>query len=222
MDVVRNHRGRRVGPHTAGVVAGVAIAHALMVLAAGQRQDVRAIDHGDETGLLAFEAFLDDHAVAGVTEGVAGQHVAHGVFRLFERFRHDHALAGGQPVGLDHDGGALFAHVVQRRFRIREGAVFGGRNGVSCEKVLGKALGAFQLGRRFTWPEYGDAGLAQPVGDARHQRCLRADDDEIDGIVGREADQPFDVVVRQRHVLNPRFPGCTGVTGRGVDLLDRG
>jgi hypothetical protein len=74
-------------------------------------QDVLAVDHDDEAGFLAVEKFLDDDAGACIAQLVAGQHVVDGGVRFFRRHGDDDALAGGQAVGLDDDGGALAVDV---------------------------------------------------------------------------------------------------------------
>jgi hypothetical protein len=79
-----------------------------VVLAGGHGQHVVAVDHDDEAGFFAVEELFDHHARTGFTEGVAGQHVTHGGFGFFQRHGDDHALAGGQAIGLDHDRRAFF------------------------------------------------------------------------------------------------------------------
>ena len=78
-----------------------------MVLRAGQRQHVLAVGQREEADLLALDEFLDHDRGAGGAEAVARQHVAHGLDRLRDGLGHDHALARGEPVGLDHDRRAL-------------------------------------------------------------------------------------------------------------------
>ena len=55
MHVGRDHRGRRVRPHAAGVGAGIGVEQALVVLAGGQGQHVLAIAQHDEAGFLALQ-----------------------------------------------------------------------------------------------------------------------------------------------------------------------
>ncbi|KAG0730992.1 hypothetical protein G6F23_015748 [Rhizopus arrhizus] len=75
---------------------------------------MHAVHHRNEAGFLAVEEFLDDHACTGITERVAREHVTHRVLGFGQRHCHDHALAGGQAIGLDHDRCALLADVGQR------------------------------------------------------------------------------------------------------------
>src|SRR5690606_35399815 len=111
-----DHRGGGLGAHAAGVRTAVAIAHALVVLASGQRPYVLAVDHNDETGFFAVEEFLDHHARASLTEGIAREHVTHRVFGFLQGHGDDHPLARRQTVGFDDDRCAFFAQVGQRRF----------------------------------------------------------------------------------------------------------
>ena len=62
--------------------------------------------------------------------------------------RDHHALAGGQPVRLDHDRRADPAHVVLGGFRGVEALVGRGRNVVGLAEVLGEALGALEPRRQ--------------------------------------------------------------------------
>ena len=55
-------------------------------------------------------------------------------------------LAGGESVGLDDDGGAVFAHVGDGVFEVVEGAVLGGGDVVAGHQLLGEVFGAFDLG----------------------------------------------------------------------------
>ena len=77
-----------------------------MVLRADQRQHVLAVAQGEQARLLAVHELLDHHRGARCAELVAGKHVVRRVDGLLNRFGHDHALAGGEPVRLHHDGRA--------------------------------------------------------------------------------------------------------------------
>ena len=65
----------------ADLVEQVSVGVRVRVRLAGRLCDaiVLAVDHDDKAGLLAVEEFLDHHTRTGLTEGVAGEHVAHGV-----------------------------------------------------------------------------------------------------------------------------------------------
>ena len=104
----RDDRRRRVGAHAAGVRALVAVAKALVVLRGRERQHVAAVGHDDEARFLALEELLDDDHAARLAEG-AREHVLGRADRLRGARGDDHALAGGEPVGLDDDRRALCA-----------------------------------------------------------------------------------------------------------------
>ena len=55
-------------------------------------------------------------------------------------------------------------------------------------QILGEALGAFERGRRGAGAEGGDARRLEPVDQARDQRRLRPDHDEIDALAPAERD----------------------------------
>ena len=86
---------------------------ALVVLAGGERQHVRAVAHDDEAGFLALEKFLDHDARAGVAflGLIFPQHCVDRGMRFLKRHCHHHAFAGGQAVGLDHDRRALLVDI---------------------------------------------------------------------------------------------------------------
>ena len=98
-----------------------------------------------------------------------------------------HALARGQPVGL-HDVRA--PELVERGLDLGAGGGAQrapGRHARGIHDPLGERLRALELRGRLAGPEHRDAALAQRVGDARDERCLRADDDEVDRVLVREA-----------------------------------
>ena len=217
MDLGGDHRGRRVGAHAAGVRPAVAIADALVVLAGGHRQHVLAVDHDDEAGLLAIEELLDHHARAGVAEGIAGEHVAHGGFGFVQVHGDDHALARGQAIGLDDDGRALLAQVGQGRLDLGEVAIGGGGDPVAGEEVLGEGLRAFQLGGAGGRAEDIQAALAEQVVHACHQRRLGADDGQLDVLRG-EVGQLLQGQHVDGDVLALGFGGGAGVARGDEDL----
>ena len=95
-------RRRRIGAHAAGIRPLVAIECPLVVLGRRHRQRRFAVAEREKRRLFAGEKFLDDKFGAGLAQAAAKHHVDCG-FGLGDSLRHDHALAGGQPVGLDDD-----------------------------------------------------------------------------------------------------------------------
>ena len=106
----------------------------------------------EERGLFAVEKFLDDDFGAGLTEAAAENHVDRGL-----RFRHalgdDYALAGRQPVGLDHDRRAAVAGIGLGCRGGTETFVGRRRYAVGSAQVFGEAFGAFELCRGWLGPK---------------------------------------------------------------------
>ena len=124
------------------------------------------------------------------------------------------ALAGGEPVVLDHvrrveagERGVEVAGVVDR-LAARGGHAGGGHD------VLGERLRALDARRGGARPEAGDAGVAQRVADARDERGLGADDDEVGApLTGQGDDLLAGGGVGEARVLGER--GRAGVAGGG-------
>ena len=104
LQCVRQDRRGAVCAHAASVGAVVPFAHALVVLGCAQGQAVGPVAQDEEAGFLARHEFFDDdrHLAEFAVEDRVDRPL-----RLFHGFGHGHALACGQPVGLDHDGGAM-------------------------------------------------------------------------------------------------------------------
>ena len=110
--VVR-HRRRGVGAHPAGVRAGVALADALVVLGERQRPRRCVPSHSassEHSGPVSRSSSTNGPSVAvdriAASVGVVGS-------------GHDDALAGGQPVELDHDRSAELVATMRSRRRRR-------------------------------------------------------------------------------------------------------
>ena len=170
----RDDRRRRVGAHAAGVRSLVAVAQALVVLAGGERQHVRAVAHDDEARFLALEELLDHHARAGGAELVLAEHrVDRGVRFLARRGDH-HALARGEAVGLDDDRRAVLVDVGLRLAGVGEGRVARGRDAVAHHERLGEILRRLELRRGARRAEDAQPRLAEGVDHARGERRFRA------------------------------------------------
>ena len=77
---------------------------ALVILGGGERQGGLAVHQSEEAELLALQEFLDHQRRPGLAEDPVGHHAVDGRRGLGQRLGDHHALAGGKPVGLDHDG----------------------------------------------------------------------------------------------------------------------
>ena len=214
----RHDGRRRIGAHAAGVRAGIAVADALVILCGGERQRVHAVAQAEEARLLAVEEGFHDHFRAGRAEG-AVEAVVDGGERLVERHGDGHALAGGKPVRLDDDRGALGLDIGPGGGGVGEASIGAGRDVVLGAQVLGEALGALEPGGG-RGAEDGDAVGAQHVGKAGDQRRLGADDDEGHAVLlaeGRDGGVVLDVEGNQRRAFgDARIAGC------GVERVEKG
>ena len=85
-----------------------------MVLGGGEGKCVAAVDEGEEARLLADQAFLD-HDLRACSAERAREAGLDGGGGSLARLGDGDALAGGEAVGLDHDGQRLALEVGQRR-----------------------------------------------------------------------------------------------------------
>ena len=155
----------------------------------------------------------------GLAEGVAGEHIAHRGDCFINSFGDDHALAGCQAIGLDHDRCAHFPDERFGRDHVREIAIGGGRNFMTCEKVLGEGLGTFELCRGLGWPEATQAGGAETVHHPQHQRYFGTDDGEINFVALCELQQTVHILGGNRDILALGLARGAGIAGRDEDLL---
>ena len=153
-----------------------------MVLGGGQGHHGLAVGEGQERALGALQHLLHDHGGASGAK-VAREALVHALQGLLGGLGHDHALARGQAVGLDYHGAAHLAHVGGAGLLLGKGAI--GRRGHARARhdLLGELLGALHLGRLGAGAKAGDAGRAHGVGNALHERGLRAYDHEADAVV---------------------------------------
>ena len=131
----------------------------------------RALDPG--------QPLLDHDLPAGLPEGLPRQLGVHVGVRLLQRVGDQHALPGGQAVGLDHPGSRQLAQESLGRLRVGEHPEPGGGHAGLVQHLLHEGLGALQLGPVRPGPEHQPAGRPQPVGQPVDQRGLRPDDEQI-------------------------------------------
>ena len=139
---------------------------------------------------------------------------------------HDHALARGEPVGLEHRaraGGVQVAHVGARpRPSRRPGTP--GRAAVRTPAASATSWqNAFDVSSRAASPvraEDGDPGRAQRVGDARAERRLRSDDDQLRRVRPRQRDDRRRVERVDGRDAHVRLAGDRRAAGRDQDLVD--
>ena len=214
--LVRDDGYRRVGAHAARVGTAVALERALVVLARTHGTHGLAISEGQKRALGTGHHLLDDHRGTGLAERTvkAG---AHGVLGLRELGRHDHALAGSQAVGLDHERSTLIAHVGERRGFIGKAGIRRRGNAGALHELLGELLGTLHLGALGTGAKAGNAHRAHGVGHAHDERGLGSDNDQAAaGLAGKVRHRRGILGVKQ-HVLAHR--SGTAVTRRDVKLV---
>ena len=171
---------------------------ALWSCARRQRQHGASVDQSEEAHLLALEELLDDDLAAGGAETAAEDVGDRGV-GLVVRAGDDHALARGQPIGLDDDGAAR----ARPRRRGPERARRSGRTPPSgcpylAHRSLVKALepsrtDAARLGPKVRMPASsrwsarpatsGASGptTTNPMPRSRHSRARAAKSHRVDG-----------------------------------------
>ncbi len=219
VDRIGHHRCRRVSAHATGVGPGVAIAHALVVLAGGHWQHILAIDHHNKAGLFTFKKLFDNHAAAGIAKGVTRQHIANRVFGFLKGHGNDHAFASGQAIGLHHNRRTFFANVGQCLIDIGKIAVVCGGDLLALQEILGEGFGALQLGRALGGAEHAQAPLAEEVNNARNQRRFRANDGQTDVVVFGKLRQLFQCHYVDIDVLQIGLAGCAGIPRCYEDLF---
>ena len=146
----------------------------------------------------------------------AVEHHGDGGLGLGQRLCHHHALAGGKPIGLDHDRRALRAHVSECVVGIVETAIGAGRNVELAAEVFGEALGPLELRRLPARPERLDPGGREIVDDPGRQRRLRADHDQIHRMALAEFDHRRMVGDIERDAFG--FPRDAGIARRAPEF----
>ena len=122
---------------------------------------------------------LDDHPAPGRPEGVArelGRHVGLG---LVDGPGHQHPLAGGQAVGLDHPGAGQGAQEGGGLVGPLEDPEAGGGHAGLGQQLLHEGLGALQAGPVGPGPHHQPAPGPQAVGQAVDQGGLGPDDHQV-------------------------------------------
>ena len=193
-----------------------------MVLAGGHRQNIDAVGHDDEGGLLAVQVVLNDYPGAGAAELVAAKHVAGRAHSGLSVHGDNHALACRKAVSLDDNRSAVLLDVGNRLILVSEGLVLRGRDVVPGKKVLGEGLGALELCGGRGRSEDAEPVLLEPVCNSGDERSLGAYDGEIDAIALREPREAVDVIDADGNVLHFWLCRSSGVARGNIDLLNDG
>ena len=198
----RNERQRGIGPHTARVGPLVAVEGALVVLRQRHRPHLAARHEAHERKFGSRKEVLD-HDLA-FAELVVEQHVFQCGVGLFQRLGDHHALAGRQPVVLQHRRKRTRSHVIQRFGILRESAVPRRRNSVFGHQVLGELLARFDPRGGFRRAEDPQPGGLERIDDSRRQRHLRPHDRKVDFVGRCEVAQSLHLGLLDRHALGLR------------------
>ena len=191
---------RREGAHSAGVRAAVAVADPLVVAGGREGDGGLAGGYGEDRQLRPLEELLDVERLVERLDDLECR------VELVLGAADPDSLAGGEPVELDD----------ARRLRDRQRA--GGGNAGGVHDFLREGLRAFDARRRRAWAEDGDAAVAQLVGEARDERRLGADDDEVDPELTRKRDERTVVVGADGMAVSERCD--SRVAGSGVQLVE--
>ena len=186
-DGIGQDGGGAVGTHAARVGAGIAIAHALVVLRGADGERVGAIGEDEEGGFFALHEFLDHHFRACRAE-FAAEHVVDGGEGLGFGHGDDDAFPGGEAVGLDDDGGALGGDIGAGRGGGGEARPGGGGGGAGVADVLGEGFGGFEFRGCRRGAEGEETRGAGGIGHACGEGGLWPYDDEVDGVFFAEGD----------------------------------
>ena len=203
---------RRIGAHAAGVRAEVTVTEAFVVLGGGERQHAVAVAEQEEGDLLPVQEFFDQHAaVLKPVDGMVDRgRTVHG---------DEHALAGGEAVGLHHVGRPELVEC-GRGFGERPGA-FGASGGHArgIHDAFGEGFAAFEGGCGPVRTEYRDAPGAQRIGDPGDERRLRPHHDELDAVEVRVVRDLLGVGRVERN--HRHIPGDAGIAWRRHDVVAR-
>jgi hypothetical protein len=178
------------------------------VFGPGRREPERArpVGEREQRYLLALEQLLHEHPSAergcGREPGVD----------LLLRAADEHALARGEPIGLDHAGRPGNRQPSRRR------------NAGRLEYLLGERLRTLDARRCPGRPEDRDAGSSKRVGKSRDERCLGPYDDEVDPELAAEREHPLAVLGAHRMAhperRDPRVAGRRVQLGEGRALAE--
>ena len=91
---------------------------------------------------------------------------------------------------------------------------------MAAQEFFGEGFGPLELGGRLVRTEATQAGRFEGIDHADHERCLGADDGQIDLFALRERDQAGDIVDRHRDVATARFGGRAGVARGDQHFFD--
>ncbi len=187
-----------------------------MILGRRQGDDRAAVGDGQHAGFLAVEPLFDDELIAGVAEFLVASDPPHGFDGFGSARADEHAFAGGQSVGLDHDRHVLAVGEISGGvIGVAKDVIVAGRDVGVAQQVLAEDLAPFQLGGRLVGTEDAQLGGLKGVDQAADQGHFRADDGQLDVVLLGELDEPRDVGGRNVDIF--RVEGRAGIARRDED-----
>jgi len=177
-----------VGAHATRVGPGVAVPQPLVILGGGQQDELVAVRERQHRELLTLEKVLHHHFAARVAERSLREHGAHGTGRVIARGADHGAFAAREPRSLHHERLGVTLDVDEGRVEGGEGAAGGSGDAGPLHHVFRERLGRLDARCRLAGPEHGVARRAQPVGQARRERCLGSDDGVVDVVLSHRPD----------------------------------
>ena len=151
------------------------VAGPLEVLGRSEGYGAGAVADGEHRQLGAAQTLLDDDCAPRVAEGCTRELGPHVLGRLVEGLGDEHALAGGETVGLHHIRSGQCLEELEGAVEVGERAVARRGHARVGQHLLHPRLGALEAGTVGTRTEDELAALAEAVGQPFDQRCLGAD-----------------------------------------------
>ena len=217
LEVAVEGREGGIATYPACVRASVTVKNGLVVLGAGQRENLPAVGDHLKRDLLPSQEFLDHHRGPRGAENSTLHAGCHRPARLVEGGAHQRTLSRRQAIGLDHQGRPELATEVTRSLRIVECFEASGGDPVRGHEPLCVGLGTFEVRSPGDRPEGGQALGRESVRQAGHERRLGSHDRQIDPLSLREVHEVFDGLRPDAYAA--RVAGNTRVAGRRVERL---
>ena len=205
------------GAHAAGVQPLIVISGPLVVHGGHHGHHGLPVGKGQDRDLRPGEKFFNDHPAAALTEHALLHHGDHGLSGLLAGLGDDDALAQSQAIGLDHDGHFCRFQIAERRRRVVKALIGGGGDAIFLHQVLGKDLAAFDLGRRGSGAEAGNALLIQSVHRPQHQGVVRGNHGVVHLLLQGEGHNGRDILGPDGDALRVR--GDAAIAGQGKNLF---
>ncbi len=194
-----HRRHGRIRTHAARVGPLVAVEDALVVLGGSKRQNLVAAHDREKRQFLTLEILLYENHVGRVSETPHHEAFRQGRLRLRKRLSNHHPFAGGQAVGLDHNGRPMLVQVGQGRAMFGEDIGVRSRHPGRLHDLLRESLGTLDPRPGGPGAEDDEAPVPQLVGKTGHERCFGAHHGKVDLLPLHKGDQGRDIARVDRH-----------------------